>query len=131
MQRVLTVGVFDVFHYGHLRVLQQAREQGDYLIVGVHNDIYFSKGIEFVNSVEQRLEIVKSCRYVDEVLPYVKVSEIVQCVDFDVFVHGPDQNHIYFKQAFDWCLANGKKIVCIPRTPGISSTEIRRYANVV
>lgn len=131
MQRVLTVGVFDLFHYGHLKILQQSRAQGDYLIVGVHNDIHYSKGIEFVYSLEQRMEMVKACCYVNEVVPYIKVSELVCQVEFDILVHGPDQNHALFQQAFAWCKANGKLVVPVPRTPGISSSGLRQLSNVI
>jgi glycerol-3-phosphate cytidylyltransferase-like family protein len=48
--------------------------------------------------------------------------------DFDVFAKGPDQTHAGFQRAVEWCKANGKDVVVIPRTEGISSTMLREYS---
>ncbi|MCC5925075.1 MAG: adenylyltransferase/cytidyltransferase family protein [Bacteroidetes bacterium] len=130
MKRVLTVGVFDLYHFGHLKVLEMARKQGDYLITAVHDDVLMSKGYPFFYSLEQRMEIVSSCRWVDEVVPYMSVDTIVKEINFDVFAHGPDQNHVLFQRAISWCRANGKDVICLPRTEGISSTQIRKLAAI-
>jgi glycerol-3-phosphate cytidylyltransferase len=125
MKKVLTVGVFDFFHIGHLNVLRTAKSVGDYLIVAVHDDKLNSKGVKFLYSLEERMYFVSSIKCVDEVIKYERVDEIVQKVDFDVFAFGPDQNHQYFQLAFDWCRENGKDLVMVDRTEGISSTRIR------
>ncbi|RJX20281.1 MAG: glycerol-3-phosphate cytidylyltransferase, partial [Desulforudis sp.] len=66
MIRIITFGTFDVFHVGHLRILQRAKELGDYLIVGVSTDaLNFSKKNKYpVYSQEERREIIENIRFV-------------------------------------------------------------------
>lgn len=125
MKKVLTVGVFDFFHLGHLNVLKQAGEHGDYLIVAVHDDKLRSKGIDFLYTLEERMEFIKNLKFVDEVISYERVDNLVEKTDFDIFVHGPDQSHEYFQKAFEWCKANNKRLTQTVRTRGISSTKLR------
>lgn len=128
MKTVLTVGVFDLLHIGHVNLLKRAKEQGDYLIVAVQNsDVVakFKPGAELVCSTEERMYLVKALRYVDEVVEYDSVDKIVQEVDFDILVTGPDQNHSGFVQAKEWCAVNGKEVVVIPRTEGVSSSWLK------
>jgi cytidyltransferase-like protein len=124
-KKVISVGVFDFFHLGHLNVLEAARSCGDYLIVGVHDDKLNTKGVDFLYSLEERMRFVKSLACVDEVVPYERVDLLVKNTNFDVFAHGPDQNHQYFQEAFEWCGANQKEVVTLERTDGISSTKLR------
>lgn len=72
--------------------------------------------------------MVSSVRWVDEVVTYQDVDKDIQNIDFDVFAKGPDQNHEGFQRAIAWCEANGKKVMTIPRTEGISSTLLREYS---
>lgn len=125
IKKVLTVGVFDFFHLGHLNVLEQARSYGDYLIVAVHDDKLNIKGVDFLYSLEERMRFVKSIGWVDEVVPYERVDLLVESMEFDVFAHGQDQNHQYFQKAFAWCVNRQKSIVTLERTEGISSTKLR------
>lgn len=83
-----------------------------------------------VYSTEERLFMVSSIRYVDEVVTYCNVDEDITKIDFDVFAKGPDQQHAGFQRAVAWCEANGKKVVTIPRTEGISSTMLREYSRI-
>ena len=121
MKKVLTVGVFDFFHLGHLNVLEQASKQGEYIIVAVHDDKLNIKGVDFLYSLEERMKIVGNIKFVDEVISYERVDQLVQNTDFDIFAHGEDQNHQYFQKAFNWCKENNKKVVMLERTEGISS----------
>lgn len=127
MNKVLTVGVFDFFHLGHLNVLEQAKSYGDYLIVAVHDDKLNTKGVDFLYTLEERLRFVNSLGFVNEAIPYERVDKIVELIDFDIFVHGPDQNHQYFQKAFEWCKASGKEVITSERTEGISSTRLRAF----
>src|SRR5690554_1697844 len=122
MKKVITVGVFDFFHLGHLNLLESAKKHGDYLIVAVHNDILNIKKVEFFYSLEERMRLVESIKFVDEVLPYERVDKLLEKVDFDVFAYGPDQNHQYFQKAFEWCRNNNKELLLLERIEGISST---------
>ena len=69
--------------------------------------------------------MIKSIRYVDEVITYTDVDKIVQEVDFDVFVTGPDQCHDGFRRAIRWCGEHGKEHIVLGRTDGVSSSELK------
>lgn len=124
-KRVLTVGVFDIFHLGHLNVLEAAKMHGDILVAAVHDDKLNTKGVDFFYTLDERIRLVKSLRVVDEVVSYERVDLLVKEIEFDVFAHGPDQNHSYFQEAFRWSKANGKEVITLERTKGISSTNLR------
>lgn len=128
MQKILTFGVFDYFHYGHLKLLERTKALGDYLIVAVQRseEIHRTKPeAKILYSTEQRIEIIKAIRYVDEVVPYSQVADDIKNIDFDVFVRGEDQLHAGFEQAANWCLENGKRVITLTRTPNICSTQIK------
>lgn len=132
-KRVLTVGVFDVLHIGHILLFMHAKELGDELIVAVQDGDYILKykpEAKMINTTDQRLFMVKSIRYVDDVVVYKDVDEDIQNIDFDVFAKGPDQNHAGFQRAVEWCKKHNKEVVVIPRTDGISSTIIRSHLNL-
>ena len=74
--------------------------------------------------------MVSSIRWVDQVVTYQDVDSDIQKIDFDVFAKGPDQRHPGFQSAVEWCNANGKEVVVIPRTEGISSTMLREYSKL-
>lgn len=134
MKRILTVGVFDTLHRGHIRLFERAKQYGDFLIVAVQTDeniLKYKPQTQIINSTEERVYMVSSIRYVDEVICYDDVDEIVKKVEFDVFVKGEDQNHSGFQRAIEWCNEQGKEVVTLTRTQGISSTKIRevKYLN--
>jgi glycerol-3-phosphate cytidylyltransferase len=124
MTRVITYGTFDLFHYGHLKILERAKALGDYLIVAVSTDEFNAiKGKKCVYPYEQRAKIVEAIKYVDLVISEEnweqKVADI-QKYKIDIFVMGSD-----WEGKFDE-LAQFCKVVYLPRTPGISSTEIKQ-----
>lgn len=128
MKKVITVGVFDYFHLGHLRLFENAKKFGDYLIVAVQDGAVILKtkpNASILYSTGQRIDLVKALRVVDEVIVYRDVDEILPNVDFDVFAIGGDQNHPGFQRALRWCEEHGKEIVRLPRTPGICSSDIK------
>lgn len=132
MIKVLTVGVFDFFHLGHLRLFKNSKRKGNYLIVAVQRDILkYKPNIEVIYSLKQRLEMVSSIKYVDEVVIYDDVDKIVKEIDFDIFIKGPDQNHDGFKRAIEYCKNNNKKVIVLPRTKSISSTNLRDLFRVL
>ena len=127
--KVLTVGVFDYFHYGHLKLFERARALGDYLIVAVQKDEQIHKTkpeAQIMYTTDQRMEMVGALRYVDQVIPYDQVDETIQTVDFDVFAIGQDQVHPGFQRAKQWCLDNGKQVIMLERTPNICSSGIKK-----
>ena len=128
MKKVLTVGVFDYFHLGHLRLFKNAKALGDYLIVAVHADEYIlatKPNAQIFYSTEERMEILEALEIVDEVIIYESVDTLVPEVDFDVFAIGGDQVHEGFQRAVAWCEANGKEVVRMPRTEGVCSSEMK------
>ena len=128
MKKVITVGGFDYFHLGHLRLFENAKALGDYLIVAVQDgDCILTTKPEanILYSTEQRIEIIKALRPVDEVITYDYVEKTLPKVDFDVFAIGGDQNHEGFQEAVRWCEANGKEVIRLPRTQGICSKQIK------
>ena len=130
MLRILTFGVFDLLHIGHILLFQHIKElqEDAYVVVAVQTDETIKKykpNCEIVNNTEARMYMVHAVRFVDEVVTYTDVDKDIQHIDFDVFVKGPDQNHAGFQRAVKWCERNGKKVITIPRTDGISSSLLR------
>lgn len=126
--KVLTAGVYDLMHIGHVKLFEKAKRLGDELIVAIQKDEYVTKykpSAKLFYALPDRLYMVRSLKYVDRVVEYETVDEIVKTIDFDVFAVGPDQTNEKFQKAFEWCNDNGKQIVVLPRTEGISSTLIR------
>lgn len=126
MKRVLTYGTFDLFHIGHLNILRRAKELGDYLIVGVSGDEYcLTKGKKTVYPYEERRQIVESIKYVDETfaeesLTADKIAD-VRRFKADVVVWGDD-----WKGTFDFLRDEGVEVVYLPRTEGISTTQVKK-----
>jgi glycerol-3-phosphate cytidylyltransferase len=121
---VLTYGTFDLFHIGHLNILKRLSALGDRLIVGVSTDEFNAlKGKKPVVPFDQRIEIVRSIRYVDEAIPedrWEQKREDIARYGVDVFGIGED-----WKGKFD-DLGDSVEVVYLPRTSGISTTEMKR-----
>jgi glycerol-3-phosphate cytidylyltransferase len=122
-----TTGVFDMFHIGHLNILKRAKEQCDYLIVGVSTDevVEEYKKKTPIIKFEERIAIVEAIKYVDKVVPQTTMDkmEAWKQLKFDVMFHGSDwkgsdmYNHIIEK--FNNV---GVKVIFLPHTEGVSST---------
>ena len=128
---ILTVGVYDMLHIGHMLLFKRAKELGDKLIVAVQDSdviLKYKPGTEMIYTTEERMYMVSCIKYVNEVVVYRDVDRDIQNIDFDVFAKGPDQVHAGFQRAVEWCRNNGKEVVVIPRTEGISSTLLREYS---
>lgn len=127
-KKVLTVGVYDLLHKGHVELYRRAKGLGDYLIVAAQDSDYIIKykpTAQVMNSTEDRKYMIKAIRYVDEVITYTDVDKIVKEIDFDVFVTGPDQCHAGFQRALKWCEEHGKEHFVLARTDGVSSSELK------
>ena len=124
MVKVITYGTYDMLHYGHIRLLERARELGDYLIVGVTADDFDrSRGkINVEQSLAERMEGVRATGLADEIIVEEyegqKIDDI-QRYDVDIFTVGSDWRG-HFDYLNDYC-----RVVYLDRTEGISSTEIR------
>jgi glycerol-3-phosphate cytidylyltransferase len=120
---VITFGTFDVFHVGHIRVLQRAAALGDRLVVGVSADALnmAKKGRAPVYTQDERMEIVASLRVVDEVF----VEESLELKRDYILEHGADVLVMGDDWAgkFDW-VSDVCEVVYLPRTPSVSTTGI-------
>lgn len=124
MKKVITYGTFDLLHYGHINLLQRAKALGDYLIVALSTDEFNweSKHKKCYFTYEQRKQLLEAIRYVDLVIPEEKweqKQENVREFKIDTFVMGDD-----WEGKFDF-LKNQCKVVYLPRTPEISTTQIK------
>lgn len=125
MKKIITYGTFDLLHYGHIQLLRRAKELGDYLIVVLSTDEF---NLKEKNKVcyfpyEQRKLLLEAIRYVDLVIPEEnwdqKVSDVKE-FKVDTFVMGDD-----WKGKFDF-LKDYCEVVYLPRTPEISTTQIKK-----
>ncbi len=123
MKKVITYGTYDLLHVGHINLLRRARELGDYLIVALSTDEFNAgKDKEAYHSYEDRKLILEAIKYVDEVIPEESWEQKVRDVvdnDVDIFVMGDD-----WKGKFDF-LEEHCEVVYLPRTEGISTTQIK------
>lgn len=125
MKRVITYGTFDLLHYGHINLLRRAKALGDYLIVAISTDEFNqnSKGKKCYFTYEQRKHLVEAVRYVDLVIPeenwHQKKTDMHE-YHIDTFVMGDD-----WKGKFDFLREEGVDVIYLPRTPEISTTQIK------
>eukprot|EP01091_Cochliopodium_minus_P012967 TRINITY_DN4060_c0_g1_i1.p1 TRINITY_DN4060_c0_g1~~TRINITY_DN4060_c0_g1_i1.p1 ORF type:complete len:381 (-),score=120.18 TRINITY_DN4060_c0_g1_i1:34-1125(-) len=126
--RIWVDGCFDMMHFGHANALRQAKQLGDYLVVGVHSDeeIMQQKGPTVMNEKE-RYEAVRACRWVDEVVeaaPYTTQLSYLEKYNCDFVVHGDD---IVLtsdgKDSYEEVKKAGK-FRTVPRTGGVSTTDL-------
>lgn len=122
-----TTGVYDMFHIGHLNILRRAKEQCDYLIVGVSTDELVSeyKKKSPIIPFEERYAIVNSIKFVDKVVPQTTMDKLKAWKElhFDVMFHGSDwkDSDMYNKIIEDFKEV-GVEMIFLPHTAGVSST---------
>lgn len=128
MKRVITYGTFDLFHIGHLNILERLRALGDYLVVGISTDEFNAqKGKQCVVSYAERAAIVSALRCVDEVIPeerWEQKADDVSRLKIDIFGMGSD-----WQGKFD-DLSKYCQVVYLPRTEGVSTTELRTTISI-
>ena len=125
-----TTGVFDMFHIGHLNILKRAKEQCDYLIVGVSTDELCKsyKKKEPIIPYEERKAIIEAIKYVDKVVPQTDRNKFAawERIKFDVMFVGDDwKNSPLFTELENKFNDVGVKIVFFPYTKTTSSTILR------
>ena len=126
MKRVITYGTFDLLHYGHINLLRRAKQYGDYLIVALSTDDFNwnQKRKKCYFSFDKRKALLEAIRYVDLVIPEESWDQKVTDVreyHIDTFVMGDD-----WKGEFDFLQDEGVDVVSLPRTPEVSTTQIKR-----
>lgn len=123
-----TAGVYDLFHIGHLNLLKNAKGLCDKLIVGVTtDDLVLYKGKKAVIPFEDRIEIVRSIKFVDAAVPQSDMDKITMCKKVGATIlfvgddwYGTEKWHEYEKE----CSDAGIKVIYFPYTQGVSSTII-------
>ena len=123
MKKVITFGTFDVFHIGHVSILERAKSYGDYLIVGVSSDDLnlSKKGRKPIYSEKDRKKIIKSLSCVDEVFSETSLElkrQYINDFNADILIMGDDWKG-KFDNHKDQC-----EVIYLPRTPSISTKEI-------
>lgn len=126
MKRVITYGTFDLLHYGHINLLRRAKQYGDYLVVALSTDDFNwnQKRKKCYFSFDKRKALLEAIRYVDLVIPEESWGQKVTDVreyHIDTFVMGDD-----WKGEFDFLKDEGVDVVYLPRTPEVSTTQIKR-----
>lgn len=124
MKKVITYGTFDLLHAGHINLLKRAKEQGDYLVVGLSTDEFNQlKGKKSFHDYPTRKKMLEAIRYVDYVIPENNWEQKVEDItDFkiDTFCIGDD-----WAGEFDE-LESVCNVLYMARTPGISTTKIKK-----
>ena len=128
----VTFGVFDLLHFGHFELFRRIREmvgkEGRVCVLLQLDESIakFKPGCKSVYNFTMRSEMISTLRTVDQVVPYDAVGvDAVKSVDFDILVCGPEHTNERFQSLFRWCEANGKDVVVLPRTQGISTTRLK------
>lgn len=123
MKTVITYGTFDILHYGHVNLLKRAKALGDFLIVAISTDEFNAlKGKKSYYPYEVRKAMLEAIKYVDLVIPetcWEQKVEDVKKYNVDIFTMGSD-----WEGKFDF-LKEYCEVVYLPRTPDISTTEIK------
>lgn len=129
-----TTGVFDLFHIGHLNILKQAKEQCEYLIVGVSTDelVQEYKGVKPFIPFEERIKIVEAIRYVDKAVPQTNINKIdaFNKYHFDVLMRGDDlKGSELFNNVEEFLKQYGVPVLYFPYTKSTSSTKLKLVLN--
>ena len=123
---VISYGTFDLFHYGHVKILKRMKQMGDRLIIGCSTDDFNqSKGKDSFFNYEERSAILKSCRYVDAVFPEKSWDQKIKDINTycaDLFVMGDDWEgkFDYIEEQTNCC------VLYLQRTLGVSTTNIKQ-----
>ena len=126
MKRVYVDAVADLFHVGHLNLFKRAKKEGDFLVVGIHSDktVESYKRTPIIEQ-EQRDQIVRACKYVDEVIedaPLIVTKDFMTEHEIDLVIHGDDCGDHFGIQHGDPIKVG--KMKYLPYTKGISTSMI-------
>lgn len=130
-----TTGVFDMFHIGHLNILETAKSMCDYLVVGVSTDelVMRDKHKKPVIPFDQRIKIVEAIKYVDKVVPQINKNkmEAWENIRFNIMFVGSDWQGTDVWNEFEKQFKNiGVDIKYLPHTDGISSTLLAEALHI-
>jgi len=133
MKTIYVIGVFDLFHTGHVELLRRSKEMGDKLIVAINGDdmVALYKRKPYLNE-DERLAVVKACRYVDDafIIKEYDNKKYLKQYNIDVIVHGDDWDADSYMEQIrvtkDFLIENNITIEFLPYTRGISTSELIR-----
>lgn len=125
-----TTGTFDMFHIGHLNILKKAKENCDYLIVGVSTDelVENYKGEKPIVPFCERKEIIESIKYVDEVVEQVTLNKLEAWdkLHYNVLFHGDDwKGTSLYNEIEKALMERGAKVIYFPYSKNVSSTKLK------
>lgn len=136
MRTAVTLGTFDLFHAGHVRLLARCAQLAERVVVGLNTDEFVEqfKGRRPVVDYHGRAEVLAACRYVARVVPNDQpdgsAAAVIEESGADIIVVGSDwQDRDYLGQlgiTLDWLRVRGIGLVFLPYTEGISTTELRK-----
>jgi len=131
-----TTGVFDLFHIGHLNILRRAKQQCEYLIVGVSTDelVMNYKNKKATIPFEERKQIVEAIKYVDKVVAQKDINKWTAWQEnhFDVLFHGDDwKDSPLYNEIEEKFKTVGVDLVFFPYTKGTSSSELKQVLNEI
>jgi len=125
MKKIITFGTFDLFHIGHLNILERAKNEGDYLIVGVSSDeLNEKKNKKSIIPLKDRIRIISALKCVDEVFIEESLEDkdkYINLYNADLLIMGDD-----WKDKFNWVSCPVKYL---ERTPNISTTLLKNFVN--
>lgn len=123
MKKVIAYGTFDLLHWGHIRLLERAKQLGSHLTVAISTDEFNClKNKKSYHSYQNRKYILEALKYVDEVIPennWEQKIKDIKAKNIDIFVMGDD-----WKGKFDF-LSNECQVIYLDRTEGISTSKIK------
>ena len=134
----ITFGVFDLLHFGHFELFRRIRE-----LVGENGKVYvmlqidesiakYKPGCRSVYDFDTRRKMIETLRTVDKAIAYDAVGvDAVKDIPFDLLVVGPEHTNERFQRLFRWCEENGKAIVTLPRTEGISTSRLKEIIKAI
>ncbi len=130
-KRGYTAGVFDVLHVGHVKLIRNAKSYCDHLTVGVNSDelVMSYKNKYPIETLEERMEVISSIRYVDEVVPNHTLDKVeaYNLHHFDVIFIGDDwKGNDRWLETEKVLSKYGVDVIYLPHTDGISSTQVRQ-----
>ena len=122
-----------MLHLGHVALFKKladyvSQPEGSVIVAVQDNDyiLKYKPESRIVYSLEEKLFMLESINYIDEIVVYKDVDIDIKKIDFDILAVGPDQKHAGFQRAVQWCRENGKEVVVMSRTEGISSTLLKK-----
>lgn len=130
MRTIITYGTFDLLHYGHIRLLKRAKEEGDFLIVGLSTDEFNNqKGKTSYYDYNTRKEMLEAIKYVDMVIPEYDWNQKIDDIknyNVDVLIMGGDwEGSDKFSYLSEYC-----EVKFLPRTENISTSQIKKNLNI-